>query len=458
MSGARAGKPCLIRACPAGRPARTPKAKTVLGEVVGAGNVAAAEMLAGIFEEEGEIRKAAEVIEKAAAVQGSQGLLVRLGELLQRAGEPERSRVAWERAVALAPGDLALRKRLAAASADAGDWEAAVGHLRVIAERGSPAERFAAWGEISLGLEEAGKVDEAIAAQEALLGLMGPDHWQLDSARRRLLNLHRENHSLDSLEQKWREEAGGRPRDPLPALRMAKFYEFQGDDTRRREWLTKAAALLPKDLRLACEVAALDLSIGHPEAAADRYDKVLAVRPDDGDIVFLRAEVSALLGQETDAEKRIEDYLAAHKDDDAVEARALDFYRRMRLPAPLERKFSAAFLAHPDEEQAATELARFYLEQGRDAEAAECLLRFESSQLDPQNAAAAAFRFSGLLKGSGAREDERRWARTAFERDPYRPEYALRLADLLQAEGQTGRNGRNLATGVREDFRQRAAS
>ena len=175
---------CYTRGSCSG-PGRRPKRKGVLGEVAGSGNVAASEMLAGILEEEGEIRTAADVIERAAAVHESQRLLVRLGELFQRAGEPDRSRVAWERAVALAPGDLVLRKRLAAASAHAGDWEAAVGHLRVIAERGSPAERFAAWGEISLRFEEAGKVDDAIAAQEALLALMGPDHWQLDSARRR---------------------------------------------------------------------------------------------------------------------------------------------------------------------------------------------------------------------------------------------------------------------------------
>ena len=59
--------------------------------------------------------------------------------------------------------------------------------------------------------------------------------------------------------------------------------------------------ILPKDIRLACKVAALDLSMGHPEAAADRYDKALVIRPGDGDIIFLRAEVSALLGQEADA-------------------------------------------------------------------------------------------------------------------------------------------------------------
>ncbi len=413
------------------------EAKRVLREVAGPANVAAAEMLAGMLEKEGEIRGAAELMEKAAAVHDSQSLLARLGELLQKAGEPDKSRAAWERAVALAPGDLVLRKRLAAASAQAGDWKAAIDHLQVIAERGSPGERFAAWSEITLRFEEAGEMEQAIASQEALLALMGPDHWQLDSARRRLLNLHSENHSLNALEEKWREEAESHPRDPLPALRMAKFYEFQGDDARRRDWLVKAATLLPKDIRLACEVAALDLSMGHPEAAADRYDKALVIRPDDGDIVFLRAEVSALLGREADAEKRIEDYLAAHKDDDAAVARTMEFYRRMRLSAPLEKRLSATFLASPDNEQAASELARFYLEQRRDAEAAECLLRFDGSRLDSQDMAAAAFRFSELLKGSGAREDVLRWARTAFEKDPSRPEYALRLADLLQAENQT---------------------
>jgi thioredoxin-like negative regulator of GroEL len=419
------------------RAGRQAEAKRVLGEGAASGDANAAEMLAGILEEEGEIGAAAQLLENVAAAQENQSLLVRLGELLQKAGEMEKSRTVLERAAALAPGDLGLRKRLAAASARAGDREAAARHLRVIAEHGSPSERFAAWGEISLRFEEAGKMGEAIAAQEALLGLMGPGHWQLDTARRRLFNLHSENNTLDELERRWLADAEARPKDPLPALRMAKYYELEGDIAQQRDWLVKASTLLPKDVRLACEVASLELSMGNPESAADRYDKVLAVRPGDADIIFLRAETAALLGQEAEAQKRVEDYLAEHKNDSAAEARAVDFYRRMRLSAPLERKLSAAFVAHPDDEHAASELARFYLEQRRDAEAIECLARFEDSRLDPRDAAAVASRFSELLKESSAKEEERRWARVAFEKDPSRPEYALRLADLLQVEGQT---------------------
>lgn len=418
------------------RAGRSAEAKSVLEEAARSGSIPAAEMLAGMLEDEGNIHAAAKLVEKAAATHQSPALLVRLGELLQKAGEPDKARTAWKQAVTLDPGDLALRKRLAAASARAGDWQEAVIHLQVIAEHGSPAERFSAWGEISMRLEAAGKIAEAIAAQDALLGLIGPGHWQLDSARRRLLNLHDRNHSLDELERKWRAEADKNPRDPQRALRMAKLYEFRGDDLQRRDWLTRAATLLPKDVRLACEVAALDLSLGNPESAASRFDKVLVMRPDDGDVIFLRAEASALMEQEADAEKRVEDYLSAHRDDGAAEARAIEFYKRMRLAAPLERRLSAAFLARPDDLQAACDVAQLYLEQRRDAEATDCLSRFESSRLDPKEAAAAAFRFSELLKGSGTREEEMRWARRAFEKDPSRPEYAIHLADLLQADGQ----------------------
>ena len=417
---------------------REEDAKLILSETAErANNVVAAQMLAEMLESEGEVRAAAEVIQQAASKKEIPDLLVRLGELLQKAGELEGARGAWERAVALAPADLALRKRLATASAQAGDLQAAVGHLRVIAERGSPRERFDALGEMSLRLEEAGDLENAIASQEALLEMLGPGHWQLESVRHRLLNLHRQNQSLSRLEERWLKEEGARPLDPLLALRLAEFYEFQGDDRWQRDWLAKAADLLPKDIRLKTKLATLELSAGRPQAAADLYDKALAMRPDDGDLVFLRAEVSALLGEEADAEKRVEDYLAARKGDSAAEQRAIDFYRHMHLSGPLERRLSAIFSAHPGEEQSACDLARFYLEQGQDDKAVECLSRFEGTGSDSQSAAAVAFRFSEVLKGSGPKDEERRWVRVAFEKDPSRPDYALRLADLLQAEGAT---------------------
>ncbi len=280
------------------RAGRAAEAKTVLGEAAQAGSIPATEMLSGILEEEGDLPAAAKLLEDTAATDQNPALLVRLGELLLKTGELDKSRSAWNRAVALDPEDLALRKQLAAASIQAGDWSEAVVHLQVIAKHGTPSERFNALSEISLRLESGGKIAEAIAAQEALLRLMGPGHWQLDSARRRLLSLHDTNHSLELLEKQWRKEAEANPHDPQSFLRLAKLYEFQGNDLQRHEWLSRAATLLPSDVRLTCELAALDLILGNPKAAASRYDKVLASRPDDRDIVFLRAEVSVLMEQE----------------------------------------------------------------------------------------------------------------------------------------------------------------
>jgi tetratricopeptide (TPR) repeat protein len=419
------------------RAGRTVEVKTVLGRAAASGSIQAAEMLSGILEEEGDLAAAAKLLEESTATHQNPAVLVRLGELLLKTGEFDRSRAAWNRAVALDPGDLALRKRLAAASVRAADWNEAVTHLQVIAKHGTPSERFNALGEISLRLESVGRIAEAIDAQEALLRLMGPEHWQLDSARRRLLSLHDKNHSLDLLEKRWRAEAESDPRDPQAALRLAKLYEFQGDDLRRHEWLSRAATLLPNDVRLTCDLAALDLALGNPQSAARLYDKVLASRPDDRDIIFLRAEASALMEQETDAEERIENYLRAHADDDTAAARAIDFYKRMRLTAPLERKLSAAFLAHPDDLPAVSDLVRFYLDQRRDQEAISCLARFEASRLDEREAGEVAFKFSELLSAAGTRQEEIRWARKAFEHDPSKPEYALHLADLLQTDGQT---------------------
>jgi tetratricopeptide (TPR) repeat protein len=298
------------------RAGRTGEAKKVLAEAAGSGILQAAEMLSGLLEEDGDLAAAAKLLEEAPGAQQNPAVLVRLGELLLKTGELDKSRSAWNRAVALDPGDLALRKRLAAASIRAADWNEAVAHLQVIAKHGTPSERFNALGEISLRLESAGKIAEAIDAQDALLHLMGPGHWQLDSARRRLLSLHDKNHSLDVLEKQWRADAESDPRDPQSALRLAKLYEFQGDDLQRHEWLSRAATLLPNDAPH-LRPAALDLALGSrlPRAATTRCS------PQARRSRHLFAGGSKRThGTRGRRRGRIESYLRAHADDDTAAA------------------------------------------------------------------------------------------------------------------------------------------
>ena len=405
----------------------------ILKKAAALGNIPAAEMLAGVLEEDGDSAAAALVLEKAVAVKETPSLLVRLGEVWLRAGDGAKSRAAWERAVALAPDDLSLRKKLAAACGQAGDPAAAVAHLKIVAEAGTPTERFAAWEEISRRLEESGKIEDAIAAQDALLALMGPGHWKLAAARQRLFALHQQARTLDVLEKKWSAAAESRPRDAEPALRMAELAKFQNNEAGRLRWTRTASDLLPKDAALAGEAAALELAAGHLEAAAALYDRALALRPQDVDLLFLRAEVSALSGQEAEAEKRIAEFLVARKGDALAEAHALDFYRRLHLSAPLERVLTARFSSARDEELATVELARFYLEKHRDADAISTLERFDDSHLAPKDAAAVALRFSEMLGAAKMNDGALTWARQAFERDAASPEYALHLADLLAA-------------------------
>ena len=403
----------------------------ILGQAAAGGDGAAIDLQAAWWEEKGDFRAA------AAATRKNPQMLARLGELHLRAGDGPKSRAAWEEAVALAPDDLALRKKLAAASTQAGDGAAAIGHWRIIAEKGSPPERFAAWEEISRRLEEDGKPADALAAQEALLALMGPGHWKLAAARQRLFHLHEQAGTLDVLKNTWRAEAEARPKDPGPALRVADLAGFQTDDAQRLFWLRKASELLPKDAALAGEVAALERSAGHSAAAAALYDRVLALRPQDENVIFQRAEVSALSGQEADAEKRIADYLATRQGDENATARAAEFYRRLRLSAPLEKSLSDRFSAARNDEAAATELARFYLELHRDKDVTATLERFDDSLLEPKDAAAAALRFSELLRDARLNDEALAWARKAFARETSRPEYALHLADLLTAQNES---------------------
>lgn len=409
---------------------RDEEARKFLDQAAATGSLPAAEMLSGLLETQGEFAAAARMLEQAGNGKKLPALLVRQGELWAKAGDEAKARAVWEEAVVLAPDDLALRKKLAAADRTG---SSAVGHLRVIAEKGSPTERFEAWEEISRRQEEAGELTDALAAQESLLALMGPGHWKLAAARRRLFTLHERNGTLADLQKTWEAEAGERPRDPDPILRLAQLHEFRGDEAGGLIWLRRAAELLPRDLTLATRVAALELAQGHPEEAARLYDQVLAENPGAEDVIFLRAEIDALAGREDEAEKRVGDFLAGRPDDAAATARVQEFYRRLRLAKPLERALRETVSARPADLSARRELVRFYLEERRFAEAVVALEQIDDSSLEPREFATAAVGFSEMLHQAGLADEALDWGRKAVAREPADADFALHLADLLAA-------------------------
>lgn len=417
------------------RAGETAAMESVLKDAVSKGDVPAAEMLSAWLAEKGDFSTAITVLEKAAGRKPA--LLVKLGELYLRTGNKEKSRAAWEQAAAQAPNDLGLRKKLSAACLEAGNVKDGVAHLRVIAEHGSPTERFEAWEEISRSEEQAGHFGEAVAAQEALLALMGPGHWRLAATQQRLLALHERAGTLETLEKQWSAEAAARPRDPEPALRMAQLEKFTGDDEKQLFWLHKASEAKPGDVNLLRHAAALELSRGNAGGAEALYDKALALRPQDEDLIFLRAEVAALRHDETGAEKRIAEFVSSRGRDEKAANRALEFYRKFRLSGPLERALQQRFSADLRSETEAAGLARFYLDEHRYADARHALERFDSSHLSARDAADVAFRFSEILREAKMPDEAIAWGRKAFERDRTNGEYALHLTDLLTAAGKT---------------------
>jgi predicted Zn-dependent protease len=412
------------------------EADTILQTAAEKGVGAAAEVLATRLAARGDAIGAAAVLEKAVAVQPSPGLWMQLGLCRHRTGDAAGARDAWEKAVVLSPEDLGLRRKLAQVCATAGDREAAVLHWQAIADHGSPSERFEAWQEISRQRAASGQWAEAIAAQESLLALMGPGHWQLESARRRLFELRRQAGTLGVLEKAWLEEAKARPHDAQPALRLAEYYDFVGRPGDRLTWLRKAAERLPSDTAVLCEAAALELAAGRHAEAAALYDRALAARPGQPDLLFLRAEVAVLAGDEAGAEKRVEEYLSAHPGDESAVGRVQEFYRRMRLSAPLELRLTARLSASPGDESAALELARFYLDENRHAAAAEVLGRLDLSSQPPEKVADLALRFSQLLSQAHVDDQALVWAKKAVDQAPAKPEYVLHLAELLAAAGE----------------------
>lgn len=349
---------------------------------------------------------------------------VRLGELWARAAKPEKAREAWRRAVEAAPHDISLQNRLAVALADAGDLDGAINHWQIVAAEGTPSERLAAWEEIVRQSRRVQRWDAAISAQEKLLAMLGPSHWKRTESEQQLVELYEKAHRLPDLEARWIKEAEGS--DPSAVLRLVSYYAFRQDEASQRYWLRKAVELSPRDPALLSQLARSELNAGHLPEAASMSDRLKAILPDEAETIFLQAEIAALRGEEERAASLVEAFLDTRKDE-ASQLQAREFYERLRLFSPLERRLQKAVAENPGSEEAALALARFYLRQKRFGEAVAVLERFparESGRVAPT--------FASLLREAKLETEALKWAWRAWEAK-HDVESALDAADLLDA-------------------------
>lgn len=383
--------------------------------------------------------EAALALEKAAALLENDDprlpdTLLQLGAAWASANSPAKAAEAWERTIALSPGDVALRRRLADSYAANLLYDDALRHLMVIAEKGSVAERTAALQQAAKLHSGAGRPAEALAALEKAAGMTAPGNWLRTEINGEMIRLAQRQHVENSLEEKWRKDALENPRDLGAVLRMVEFYERTGALQSQADWLQKATALAPKSheyrLRLARVLGQLD----QPDAAAAQLDQLIAAQPGDADLVFERARIDLQREDSAAARERISRLLASRENDETLRTKAFEFYQENRLLDLAEESLKSAAASGGSE--ALQALAAFYFAQKREPDALATLGRLVRPRDSAQGRAAAHFQIAQALKLQTSLSSAADQVRLATELDPAVRDYQIMLGELLTSLGR----------------------
>jgi tetratricopeptide (TPR) repeat protein len=378
-------------------------------------------------------REAAEAFEKATALLPPEDprlaeTLLQLGSAWLSAGDMARAAEAWERTVALNPADLDLRRRLAETYAQNRLVDRAIGHLEYVEKNAPPAERALALQQIARLQQGAGNQDAAIAALEKALALTAPGNWLRAELGSQLIRLHQRYHRTAELEERWKKFAEANPRDLGACLQLVDLYERLGELEAQRTWLSAAIKLAPKNPEYRQKLARLLTRMDQHDAAVEIYDKLLAEQPTNVDYVFERAKLDLQREAAPAARQRIANLLAAKKNDEAVRAKALEFYQQNRLLDLVEERLTADATA--GEEETVLALANFLFTQRRDAEAKKVLQRLIVAKEPPEKRAAAHFRLAQVFKNRNDLTPAEAELTAAVALQPESRELLLALGDL----------------------------
>ena len=385
---------------------------------------------------EGQPREAAARLEEALALlpEGDRrrpGALQDLGAAWLAAGEAERAAEAWEKIVALDPGNPELRRHLAEEYLRHRLPERARPHLEYLTSHAPPAERAQAWRLLGQLHQRAGEIDEAIAALEQGRALTAPGNWLRTELEGQLVRLCQREGRVPELVARWQAYARDNPRDAGGPLQLADLFHRLGEQEAEREALERLTVLLPKNTEYRARLARL-LARSDETAAAAAYDTLLTAQPENADWTFERAELEVRAGHPEAAEARVAALLQARKDDEGARVRVLDFYREHRMNAPLEALLAGAAAA--GSEEAGLAYANFLLAQHRE-EAAIAQWR----RLRQPGSAASALRVSGWLRQRNllapAAEEARQAVAWAAEDPPRRREALQALSETESALG-----------------------
>ena len=386
----------------------------------------------------GRSRESAEAFEKAVALLPVDDArlaetLLQLGSAWLAAGDAEKAANAWERTVALNPGDLELHRRLADTYAQNRLTDRAIQHLNYLDAHAPPAERVLALQQLARIQQGAGNQDAAIAALEKALALTAPGNWLRAELGSQLIRLHQRYHRTPELEERWKKFAADNPRDLGARLQLVDLYERLGEQEPQRIWLTEAIRLAPKNADYRLKLARLLRQMDLPDPAAELYDRLLAEQPANTDFVFERAKLDLQRDAASTARQRIAALLVAKKNDEAVRAKALEFYRQNRLFDLVEERLTAD--AADGSEEAVLALANFLFSQRREPEAKRTLSRLVLPGDPTEKRAAAHFRIAQILKAQNDLAAAATALGEAVSLQPESRDLQLAFGDLQVARG-----------------------
>lgn len=394
--------------------------------------------MARLKAERGQPREAAEAYEKAVALLAADNptlpeTLLLLGTAWLDAGDLEKAAAAWEKTVALSPNDLALRRRLADTYERNFLPDRALTHLAFLEKNAPATERPLALQQMARIHQGAGRQDEAIASLEKALALTGPGNWLRDELESQIIRLHQRYHRTAELEARWKKSALENPRDLGACLQLVELYERLGNLDEQRVWLTKLTTLAPKNAEYRLKLARLLVQMEVLDEAGRYYDQLLAEQPANADFVFERARIDLQREATAAAKQRIAALIVARKNDEAIRARALEFYTQHRL-LDLVEEHLVADAATGDAEPLAA-LANYYFLQRREEDGRRTLQQLVTVTDPPAKQAAARLRIAQLLRGQNDLDAAVTELRSAATLQPENREVSLTLGDLLASRG-----------------------
>jgi len=364
-------------------------------------------------------------------------VLVLLGTEQLAAGNTTGAVEAWEKTVTLDPANLDLRRKLAGAYTRNGLPDRALPHLEFLVSNAPVEERAQALEEIARIHQAGGRIDEAREALEKAIALTAPENWLRGELQNRLIRLYERAHRISELEERWKKQASENPRDLGACLQLIVLYERLGDDAQQRVWREKLVALAPKNATYRLALARLLVRMDDLNAGVPLYDQLLTEQPRNADLVFERANLELRRNAPEAARRRIQDFVSVALADEAIRARALDFYERNHFQDLEEKALSAS--AQTGGDDAVIALADFYFQQHREDEAKRQLARLVRAEDPVETRTAATLRVAQIYKGNNLLTAAIETAENAAQlaaNSPTEREIRLFLGELHDMTGQ----------------------